>query len=192
MIKAFNKSEILDCDCYVADYTNQEHNKKGVEISLSPFDDIEYFHLKKKNKTQHSPYLAVNLEHYPALTKGVKNCECIFYSLTDRKKSWVLFLETKYCENPENIVSYQAQTVRQMSATLNRLEELGLMKRDEHRLYFAYSVPTQSEIEPFYPFAFELDFIYELKKQGINFYGYNTVLIATSTILQVPGKAIKA
>ena len=77
-----------------------------------------------------------------------------------------------------------------MEATLGKLEDLGLLKRDNHRIYFVYSVPEHSEYEPFYTFQYAPDFILKLKEQGIQFYGHNTILIATPNFLQIPKKEI--
>lgn len=186
----FDKSRTFDCDCYVADFTEQTNNRRGVEISSIPFEDIDYFHLKKKHQNQSTPYLAINLEEYPAFVKGKENCECVFVSTSQKAKPWSLFLETKYCHAPENIEEYQSKTILQMDATLKNLEENGLMNGEDFNIYFAYSVPTQSESEPFYPFSFKMDFILELQAKGIKFYGYNTVLIATPQYLQIPYKQV--
>ena len=185
----FSNSEVYNCDCFVADYSNQTDSKMGVIISITPFEDIAYFHLKKKNHDQNLSYLAVNLEHYPSFISGIENCECVFYSLAESKKTWVLFLETKYCV-AGNIENYETKTVSQMGATLGKLEDLGLLKRDNHRIYFVYSVPEHGELEPFYAFQFAPDFILKLKDQGVYFYGNNTVLIATPNFLQIPKKEI--
>lgn len=61
MLTLFDKSDILDCDCYVADYTESSNNKKKVEISTKPFDDIAYFHFQKRRQSDKIPYIAVNL-----------------------------------------------------------------------------------------------------------------------------------
>lgn len=185
----FKKSEEYNCDCFVADYSNQTDSKKGVIIARSPFVDIAFFHLKKKNSQQNLKYLGVNLEHYPAFTSGIENCECIFYSLAESKKTWVLFLETKYCD-AGNIENYETKTVSQMCATLEKLEYLGLLNRSNHRIYFVYSVPEHDELEPFFAFHFTPDFILKLEEQGIKFHGYNTMLIATPNYLEIPKKDI--
>lgn len=185
----FHKSDVLNCDCYVADYTLKTDSRKGVVISTVPFDDIDYFHLKKKNQSQNIPYLVISFEQYPDFIKGIENCECLFYSLAKSRKTWSLFLETKYCE-PSNIHGYEAKTVSQMHAVLNRLESLGLMNRNDHNVYFVYSVPGREEYEPFYAFTNSPDEILKLKEEGINLLGYNTVLIATPSYLQVSYKDV--
>ncbi len=185
----FKESEEYNCDCFVADYSNQTDCKKGVIISITPFKDIASFHLRKKNQNQNLRYLGINLEHYPSFITGIENCECIFYSLSESKKSWVLFLEIKCC-GPENIEKYETKTISQMEATLCKLETLGLLNRDNHRIYFVYSVPGYDEFEPFYAFHFTPDFILRLADQGIKFHGYNTILIATPNYLEIPQREI--
>ncbi len=185
MVDYFKDSAILNCDCFVADYTNATGNERGVEISTEPFDDISYFHLKKKNSGQNLPYLAVNLERYPAFIKGIENCECIFSSLSDSKKTWLLLLETKYCQ-AHNIEEYTTKACTQMEDTLCKLENLNLSHRTRKRVYFAFSIPEHSDKAPFGAFTLSQDFGLEMKSKGIIVLGYNTILIATSTFLLIP------
>ncbi|MDE6310503.1 MAG: hypothetical protein K2L96_01630 [Muribaculaceae bacterium] len=185
MINYFRNSAILNCDCYVADYTNSTGNARGVEISTSPFDDIDYFHLKKKISDQNLPYLAVNLEKYPAFIKGIENCECVFSSLSEAKKTWILMLETKYCE-AHNIEDYTIKACSQMEETLCKLEKLNLTSRTQKRVYFAFSIPEHSDKAPFGAFTLSQDYGLKMKEKGIHVLGYNTVLIATASFLQIP------
>ena len=178
---------MLDCDCYVADYTESTENEKGVVIYTSPILDIPCFHLKKKNQ-QHLPYLAINLEKYAQFVKGIENCECIFYSLGDVKKPWILFLETKYVHKAENIDNHSSKAFFQMKATLEKTEKLGLIDRDATRIYFVYSTPGYEEIDPFNSFKFTQDFLLGIKDEGINLLGSNSILIATPSYLQIPLK----
>lgn len=190
MKEYFKTSDIYNCDCYVADYTDQTKNRQGVVIARIPFHDIDYFHLKKSNQSQNTPYLAINLEQYKSFTKGIENCECIFYSLAECRKPWVMFLETKYCKKPEKIEEYSSKTISQMESTLCRLEKLKLMNRRDHRVYFVYSVPGQKEYEPFYSFVNSPDKISRYKEEGIHLFGYNSILIATSSHLLIPPKKV--
>lgn len=81
MDRLFDHSLILDCDSYIADYSEATKDEKKVVISLEPLTDIAYFHLHKRNKNNRIPYLAVNLEEYPAFRKDIENCECVFKSI---------------------------------------------------------------------------------------------------------------
>ncbi len=184
----FKDSAVLDSDCYVADYTKSTGSRKGVVISLEPFPDIDFFHLKKRNKGQSIPYLAVNLEEYSNFIVGTENCECLFSSLKDDGRSWILFLETKYC-SPDNIERYAFKAHSQMKETLLKLESMGLVNRAKKRIYFAYSVPGQDERSPFGNFAIsQNETLTQLKAEGIQLLPYNTVVIATPEYLFRPVK----
>ena len=186
MKKYFCIQETWDCDCFVADYTNATDNKKGVVISKYPFEDIAYFHLKKINQNQNIRYIIVNLEEYPAFTKGAKNCECVFASVNEVSKPWVLFLETKYCD-AKNIEGWTLSAIKQMKTTLSRLEEEGLIDRETHNIYFAYSVPGHDEDAPFGAFSVTQDMVLNMRiKEKITLFRHNTVLIATPQYLFEP------
>lgn len=189
MINIFNKSEIFDCDCFVADYTQQTKNKKKVIISKKPFTDISYFHLIKKNKNQNIPYLAINLEDYAKFTESKNNCECIFESLSECSKPWVLFLEMKYCLS-YNIEKHALEAIHQMDAMLNKLKEMKAFEQNKKRIYFVYSVPDHSNKAPFTSFYTTQDKELELHKRGIIFLGENSIIIATANILKVEQEKI--
>lgn len=189
MRKLFDRAPVLDCDCFVADYTNQTNSRKGVAISLVPFGDIPYFTLKKLNRSQKMPYLAVNLEEYPAFISGIENCECVFSSMSDGRRPWMLFLETKYCE-PQNIENHAVKACSQMICTLEKLEKTGVADRNGRRVFFAYSVPGRDEMVPFGAFTLSQDASLNLNEQGITVFGYNTVLIATPAHLFVPKRTV--
>lgn len=184
----FKNSLVLDSDCYVADYTKSTGSRKGVVISLVPFPDIAYFHLKKRNKGQSIPYIAVNLEEYCDFIAGAENCECLFSSLRDEGRSWILFLETKYC-GPDNIERYTFKAHSQMKETLCKLESMGLVDRSKKRIYFAYSVPGHDERSPFGSFTFsQNETLQKLEDENIRLLPYNTVVIATPEYLFQPIK----
>ena len=186
MIALFPDSMILDGNCYVADYTNATENKRGVEISTVPFKDINYFSLIKKGKGN-IPYQAINLELYPAFIKGIDNCECIFNSLSAKNRSWLLFLETKYCQKPENIDNYPVKAYTQMTETLDKLIGLGKVNENSRRIYFVYSVPPFPKFEPFGAFAItQNEMLQCLEKRGIVLMGYNSMLIHTPQYLYAP------
>lgn len=181
----FYNSEVLDCDCYVADYTESTENKTGVVISTTPMTDLPCFHLRKKHQNQHIPYLAVNLEKYSQFVKGIENCECIFYSLGEVKKPWVLFLETKYVHKVENVQQHASKAYSQMKATLDKTEKLGLIGRETTRIFFAYSTPGYEENDPFNSFKLTPNILLEIKDRGINLLVSNSVIIATPSYLQI-------
>lgn len=186
MLTLFDKSDILDCDCYVADYTESSNNKKKVEISTKPFDDIAYFHFQKRRQSDKIPYIAVNLEKYPAFIEGIENCECMFKALGKDENTWMMFLELKYCKD-ENIEDYSFKAYSQMNATLSKLEKMGFADRKRNNVYFVYSVPKHQEKQPFGAWTIsQNNTLKEMESSGIHMLGYCKILIATPHFLFPP------
>lgn len=186
MDKLFDRSQVLDCDCYVADYSEMTQDEKKVVISLEPFSDIAYFHLHKKNKNNRIPYLAVNLEEYPAFRKGIENCECVFKAISHNESSWLMFLELKYCKS-DHIESYCFKAYSQMNEILTKLEAHGVSDRSKNNVYFVYSVPDYPEKVPFGAWVVsQNDILKGFEESGIHLIGDCKVLIATPKHLQTP------
>lgn len=186
MISLFYRSKVLDCDCFVADYSELTKDEQKVVISLRPFSDISYFHLHKKNKNNKIPYLAVNLEEYPSFRRYVENCECIFKSMSNSDNSWLMFLELKYCK-PDNIESYCFKAYSQMGKILTKLEDLGHANRHMNSIYFVYSVPDHPDKIPFGSWTISPnDILKEYEDSGIHLIGDCKMLIATPKHLQTP------
>lgn len=190
MITLFSTSLIIDGNCYVADYTDITAGRRGVEVSITPFEDITYFSLIKKG-SGNIPYQAVNLEQYPAFIKGIDNCECVFNSLSNNGRPWLLFLETKYCHKAENIDNYPVKAYNQMAETLDKLISQGVIKENNRRIYFVYSVPPFPKYEPFGAFAItQSNMLQSLEQRGIILMGYNSMMIHTPQYLYAPKKDI--
>ncbi len=186
MDRLFDHSPILDCDSYIADYSEMTKDEKKVVISLEPFTDIAYFHLHKKNKNNRIPYLAVNLEEYPAFRKDIENCECVFKSMNQNVGSWVMFLELKYC-NEDRIESYCFKAYSQMNEILTKLEKKGVIDKSKNNVYFVYSVPDYPEKVPFGAWTVsQNDILKEFEESGIHLIGECKMLIATPKHLQTP------
>ena len=186
MDKLFDRSQVLDCDCYIADYSEATNNEKKVVISPEPFTDIAYFHLHKKNKNNRIPYLAVNLEEYPAFRKNIENCECVFKAMSHIERSWLMFLELKYCKS-DRIESYSFKAFSQMNEILTKLETQGVVDRSKNNVYFVYSVPDYPEKVPFGAWTISQNSILKgFEESGIHLIGECKMLIATPRYLQTP------
>ncbi len=182
----FSNSPILDCDCFVADYSELTNDERKVEISLEPFSDIAYFHFHKRRKTDQIPYLAVNLEQYPHFIKDSKNCECIFKSLGKEGNSWIMFLELKYCKE-EKTESYSYTAFTQMHDTLTKIEAAKCLDRKDHNIYFVYAVPEHPEKQPFGAWTIsQNDTLKAIEAGGIHLLGVCKMLIATPRYLFPP------
>lgn len=176
-------------DCYVADYTEKTNSRKGVEISVEPFRDIDYFHLKKANKANIN-YLGINFEKYPHFIKGIENCECMFHAISDTGRPWTMFLELKYCEDT-NIDNYAFKAYSQMKGTMDKLTNMKLIDPSVRRIYFVYSVPEHEEQIPFGAFVrTQNDTLRTYEESGIHLLGNNTMLIATPSFLFEPRRQI--
>lgn len=194
----------LDSDCYVADfteYTKSSPHKRGVEISRVPFseipkllpknlpDDFNYFHLKK-SAHGNIRYIAVNLEENASFIEdGENNCECLFESLAECKKPWLMFLEMKYCSE-KNTDNWTNKACKQMKGTYEKLEKESLIIPESRHVYFVYSIPRNPN-EPFGSFEMtQSDVLKFIKDKKIHCLGYNTLLIATASHLRPPKKEI--
>lgn len=188
----FSGASILDCSCFVADYTESTKDapvKKGVEISTQPFSDIDYFSLIKDNN-QPIPYLAINNEHYTEFIDAKDNCECMFHSLSEGRKPWSLYLETKYCKE-ENIDNHSLKAYKQMKSMMDTLDSNGLLDHRTRSNYFVYSVPEHEMQQPFRSWQMtQSETIERLEDDGIILYGNNSVLIATARHLLIPKRKI--
>lgn len=194
----------LESDCYVADFTEYTKNsqcKRGVEISLVPFNenpkllpkdlpaDFSYFHLKKSYRGN-IRYIAVNLEENADFSKeGENNCECLFESLAECKKPWLMFLEMKYCAE-KNTDNWTNKACKQMKETYEKLERESLLIPESRNVYFVYSVPRNPN-EPFGAFeTTQSDVLEFIDKKKIHCLGYNTLLIATASHIHPPKKQV--
>lgn len=182
----FFNSQVLNSDCFVADYSEMTQNNRKVEISTKPFPDIASFHFEKRRQSDNIPYLAVNLEEYPNFIEGIENCECVFKALRNEGKTWLMFLELKYCKN-ENTEAHSFKAYSQMNATLSKLESLGVANRKEDNVYFVYAVPDHPDKEPFGAWTIsQNDTLKVIESSGIHMLGYCRILIATPRFLFPP------
>lgn len=184
----FEKAKLYKADCYVADYTLQTKNQRGVELSETPFKDIAFFHLSNPAKIA---YWGVNFEEHAAFFKDsvthttLSQCECMFVSHHANRKAWACLVEMKYClEN--NIESNAQKAYKQLFDTLAYLKENGVLSDQTHRFYLNYSVPDYSNREPFTSFRFTPEDLLEFKKQGIILLGYNNVLVLNEAYVKIP------
>ena len=187
LLRYFRNARPFSDDCYVADYTERTDSIRGVEFSSSPFEDIEFFHLKSNPKATVN-YIGINFEQHAEFIKGIQNCECMFHALSDVKRPWTLFLEMKYCKE-ENIEDYAFKAYSQMKDTMDKIHSLNLINPSERRLYFVYSVPEHGHRIPFGSFTLsQNETLKKFEEEGISLLGNNSMLIATPSYLFEPKK----
>ena len=184
VIQHFKRAQLLDGDCYVADYTQQTASKEGVTFSPEPFDDIEAFQLASGRRPVQ--YIGVNLEQHPAFCRGMSNCECFFTPNVGVGRPWLLLLELKYCK-AKNVPSHASKAVAQMAAVLGRLAERGIINPDRYRVYFNYSSPENSRRQPFTHFMHTpADAAEVLRRYNAYFMGFNRLIIAGPEYIRSP------
>lgn len=128
----------------------------------------------------------MNFEEHPAFTNGIQNCECMFVSAHETKKSWLMMLEMKYCEET-NIEGHTHKAFSQMNETLGKLISEGVIDKAAHRIYFVYSVPGHDKSIPFGAFTIsQNETLKRFEEEGIHLIGNNTMLIATPSHLFEP------
>lgn len=184
----FEKAKLFEADCYVADYTSQTENQRGVELSENPFTDIAFFHLANPATIA---YWGVNFEEHASFFKDqvthktLSQCECMFVSQHAKKKAWVCLIEMKYCLE-KNIEVNAQKAYDQLLDTLVYLKANGVLSDQTHRFYLNYSVPDHSNREPFTSFRFSPEELLVYKRKGITLLGYNNVLILNEAFVKVP------
>ena len=185
----FEKAKLYSADCYVADYTLQTENKRGVELSESPFGDIASCHLANPS---HIAYWGINFEEHNAFFKDsvtretLSQCECMFESHHAKKKAWACLIEMKYCLE-KNIEDNAPKAYSQLLDTLDYLKKKEVLSDQTHRFYLNFSVPDHSNKEPFTSFFFTPDELLKYKReQGIIILGCNNVLVLNEAFVKVP------
>lgn len=186
----------FETNIYVADYTNYLSNggkeitpSKGVFItpSLPPVINSLLITNKKCIKFE-----AVNFEHNKALLKNPdgtnhSQCECMFYAIRDSGKSWILFVEMKYCEQ-KGIYDETMGAITQLKKTSRYLlEEQDVFKDKDFTRYFLVSTPNAEPLDPFDASYFNQDDMLTLKEEykAILFLS-NQVDIHTTIHLKIP------
>ena len=184
VMRKFRHARLLRDDCYVADYTEQSHSRRGVSMSGEPFDDIDAFHLRQGRRPVE--YVAVNLEEHKAWVRGIANCECFFVSSARVERPWLLFLELKYCK-AKNVGGHASKAISQMAAVLRKLADERVLDPDDYRIYFNYSSPANRRRQPFTAFmhtpADALDIV---ERYNAWFLGFNELVIASPQHIRSP------
>lgn len=179
----FNNAEKYNGDSYVADYTQKTGSKKKVVISKSAPSDIDYFQLKNPNNII---YWGVNFEqHKGFFASGVHDCECMFVSDNAKHKPWLLLLELKYCQD-KNIDGNVQTAYCQLNDTFNLLKTKGLADEKNHTIYLNIGIPEHGSFAPFTSSILSQEEILNYRKKGINYMGYNCILILDKALLKVP------
>lgn len=98
-----SKDQFYKSSIYIADYTelariDSIHFGKEVQISKTPFSDIDYFTLENQSNLEIEVCVFDDSTSFVSdKKKALKHCECVIFPRNSINKSWCLFLELKYC-----------------------------------------------------------------------------------------------
>ena len=186
MNKHFSNISTHISHIYIADYTEQTRSAQGVEISDTPFDDIQYCTV---NNPRNIECWGVNFEKNRSIFKleGTKDyapqCECMIVSKNAHKKSWVCLMELKYCSE-KNVESNSEDAFKQLTNCFDYLKDKGIIDLKTHRVYFNISIPDHSNKQPFNSFSFSQDRIINLKKtKFVQLLGFNEIKVLNECYL---------
>ena len=134
-----------DKTLYLADYTNQTHHVRGVEIFEStPPADIDSFELKNEVNLLNG-YIRFNNSSFTRPNgSALSQCECVVFPTISVADSWILFVELKYSNNPYNNNNNITKAIKQLYKTRTYYLNKGIFSK-ANPCYLLASLPMQAE-----------------------------------------------
>ena len=133
---------------YLADYTNQTHNARGVKIFEStPPTDIDSFELKNDISLLNGYISFDNSSFTRHDGSALSQCECVVFPNSSNAESWIFFAELKYSNNPYNNGNNIMKAIKQLYKTRTYYLNKGIFSKT-NPCYLLASLPMQAE-----PFA---------------------------------------
>lgn len=179
IVKSFEKS------IFIADYTEQTKNtsdKKAVEIHIVKPGNIKCFSLYNLSALTVGTVIYDKCSFVDKEGLSQTQCECVAFPFQATEKSWVLFLELKYCLQ-KNAIKNLNKAKKQVFATYHYYKEKEVIGKN-HLAYLLVSLPQQNNV-PFEGFISTPAKLVEWRKQGIIFRGVNEAHIKDSCLLEV-------
>lgn len=134
-----------DKTLYLADYTNQTHNVRGVEIFEStPPNDIDSFELKNDVSLQNGYIDFDNFSFIRPNGSALSQCECVVFPKMSTTDSWIFFAELKYSNKPYNNDSNITKAIKQLYKTRTYYLNKGIFSKT-NTCYLLASLPMQAE-----------------------------------------------
>jgi hypothetical protein len=162
------------CGLFIADYTSQIDNQRGVEIHTTKPTDIESFEIINPTPIQTCSIKFDNNSFQDTDGKPLTQCECVsFPNIPVVNKPWLLFLELKYCQQ-ENKRGNLIKATSQLFATMGYFKQKGIIA-DQQPCYLIASLPLQNR-PPFENFIFRPAQLQKLKREE------NTIIKGTNSI----------
>lgn len=134
-----------DKTLYLADYTNQTHNVRDVEIFEStPPADIDSFELKNDISllTGYISFDNSSFTHPNGNT--LSQCECVVFPTISVADSWIFFVELKYSNKPYNNNNNVAKAIKQLYKTRTYYLNKEIFSKT-NPCYLLASLPMQAE-----------------------------------------------
>ena len=183
----FNKYKSSNSDIFLADYTNQTKNldiKRGVETYIgNPPTDINYFTVKNPSLIQVGYIDFENSSFVYGNNQSRSQCECVLFPDNSTNKSWILFVELKYCSNPTNNATDLQKAIKQLYRTRYYYYQKGIINIT-NTSYMLASLPLQTP--PFLGFALNSSDLTKLKqKRNIILKFNNKVEIMSNELISV-------
>lgn len=142
------RCDYTDNSLYLADYTQQTSNVRGVEIFEStPPTDIDSFELRNDAKLRIGYIKFDNTSFVYSNGSTRSQCECVIFPETSSTDSWVLFAELKYSHNSYRNNKHIKKAIKQLYLTRTYYFNSGVFTIS-NTCYLFISLPMQAE-----PFA---------------------------------------
>lgn len=133
---------------YLADYTNQTGNVRGVEVFKSiPPSDIDSFELKNDVNLLNGYISFDNSSFTRPDGSALSQCECVIFPNRSVANSWIFFVELKYSNRPYRNNNNLTKAIKQLYKTRTYYYNKGVFSKT-NPCYLLASLPMQAE-----PFA---------------------------------------
>ena len=169
---------------YVADYTQQSNNKKGVVLSdgIIPAG-IDCFIINNPNSIEVDGIPFDNNSFRKSNGKVASQCECVIYPNSSNDESWILFLELKYSSKIKNNKKKLNKARKQLLKTRCYYKSQKVFGKN-NTCYLLASLPMQST--PFPNFSLGQPYLLRMKKKlNVIIRFQNSVAIIDSKMLKV-------
>ncbi len=135
-------------DIYVADYTNQTNNQRGVEIfSITSPNDIACFSVKNPKQENIHSIIFDNTSFVRSNGNARSQCECVIFPEKATQTSWILFCELKYSSKERNNEYNIERAIKQVLKTWCYYKQQGVITKT-NTSYLVVSLPKQREPFP--------------------------------------------
>ena len=134
-----------DKTLYLADYSKQTNNARGVVIFESiPPPDIDSFELMNEVNLLNG-YISFDNSSFTRPNGIVlSQCECVVFPDTSTADSWIFFAELKYSNRPYNNNNNITKAIKQLYKTRTYYLNKGVFSKRNH-CYLLASLPMQTE-----------------------------------------------